>query len=110
MTIAKGRVSIFTFPRFLGFGRIVALHWPTRIYANFVAKNPRAHVGSMARTLAFWGGQFDCGRIAGFKLSKASFHALFRQARAWRASSKQSSPRMILEQLRIADVAPQGIN
>ena len=30
MTIAKDRVSIFTFPRFLGFGRIVALHWPTR--------------------------------------------------------------------------------
>ena len=54
MTIAKGRVSIFTFPRFLGFGRIVAL----RIYANFVAKNPRAHVGSMARTLAFWGGGY----------------------------------------------------
>jgi hypothetical protein len=58
MTIANGRVSIFTFPRFLGFGRIVALHWPTRIYANFVAKNPRAYVGSMARTLAFWGGGY----------------------------------------------------
>jgi hypothetical protein len=58
MTIAKGRVSIFTFPRFLGFGRIVALHWPTRMYANFVAKNPRAYVGGKARTVAFGGGGY----------------------------------------------------
>jgi hypothetical protein len=58
MTIAKGRVSIFTFPRFLGFGRIVALHWPTRMDANFVAKNPRAYVGGKARTVAFWGGGY----------------------------------------------------
>lgn len=58
MTIAKGRVSIFTFPRFLSFGRIVALHLPTRMCANFVAKNPRAYVGSMAGTLAFWGGGY----------------------------------------------------
>jgi hypothetical protein len=54
MTIAKGRVSVFTFPRFLGFGRIVAL----RIYANFVAKNPRAYVGGKARTVAFRGGGY----------------------------------------------------
>jgi hypothetical protein len=53
VTIAKGRVSIFMFPRFLGFGRIIALHRPPRIYANFVAKNPPAHVGGKARTLAF---------------------------------------------------------
>jgi hypothetical protein len=53
MTIAKGGASIFHVPRFLGFGRIIlcleraiasiyrlaALHWPNRIYANFVAKN-----------------------------------------------------------------------
>jgi hypothetical protein len=28
------------------------------MYANFVAKNPRAYVGGKARTVAFWGGGY----------------------------------------------------